>query len=386
MSSWQKQQEGKQRLLAALQNYSYADADSAVDQLSASVMQKTILHMVIDSYAGMYQIALARPTRLQNISFADKERMEVVKNKLADSEKNYDSLMEKANWYAHGTSFYEPCRNFGFGTGTLPDYVDIVTRLARVAPLSPDVMDLVFNVAILSSKYEDLQALGDKILAARGEIRIPFEAYFEAFDVVIDTKLRTLSLQPPVSRHSEVKCPNSLPKSQRVNPDKLRKFVPFNLAFNQVRGISQNVSLSAGFIDRTHSYALSVDPEGVAPLLSPNFLLEKAAGAEAELQAIRNVGLYILHVIGNPNLKADLVDPQNVKKKGNGSGFADALVALYAATNGNTALGAATLQMMAENKAQSKQWLKNNKRSKRLGNLRLPEITQTCSTAASLTV
>ena len=102
-----------------------------------------------------------------------------------------------------------------------------------------------------------------------------------------------------------------------------------------------------------HSYVLSFDPEGVAPRYAMDSSIFFEAGEGAILQSTRNLGLYILHVIGNPNIKAELADPEKAKKTSNGFGFGDALVALYGATNGRTPLGAAAVQMMADNKATS---------------------------------
>jgi hypothetical protein len=307
--------------------------------------------MLVDSYAARFDTALARTSQLQTISFVDKQRVDGIKEKITESEKNYNSMMDKANLFAHGAYFYEPCP--AFGDASLSDYVGVVSGLARVAPLSPEVMDLVFHIALLSSTYEDLQVLGDKMLATKGSIRIPFEdIQHHSFDVVIDAKLKTLSTQIPVSRRSEVLCPARL---QRVNTDKWPKLVPFNLTFDQIRGISQNGKPLKGtnYLDPRTYYALSFDPEGVAPWPALHSLLETAAGPEALLQATRNLGLYIIHVIGNPNIKAELADPEKAKQTSHGFGFGDALMALYGATNGRTPLGAAAVQMMADDKARS---------------------------------
>jgi hypothetical protein len=362
VSSWQKQQEGKQRLLAALQNYSYADADSAVDRLSGSAMQKAIFHMIIDSYAGKYQAALARTERLENISFADQERIDVMKNKIAESETNYDSLMEIANWEVHGASEYEPCRiQIGPEVGTAAEkaakggYAGLVSALTQTAPLSPEVVDLVVDFVLLYSSYDDLQTLGDKILATRGTIRIPVsDKLQDSYDVVIDTKLRTISTQPPISRRSEIRCPSRLDAKTLKVITNWPKVVPFNLRFDQIRGISQKVKFFSGYpaVDPRNSYALSFDPGGVAPSLAMSDTLEATAGSQALLRATKNFGLYIVHVIGNPNIKVDLVDPQQSMKAGHGNGFAETLLTMYGAMYGNTSVGAMATQTATDLRAQ----------------------------------
>jgi hypothetical protein len=203
-------------------------------------------------------------------------------------------------------------------------------------------MNLVFHVVLLSGQYENLQALGDRILAAQGTIRIPFYSRDRFFDVVIDGKLKRLYSQPN-SHNLQLRC-----KFYGY----LSEFVPFSLAFDQVKGISQKARSKTGL---KQSYALSFEPEGVAPNYALMTFLQYAEGEEAGLQATRNLGQFILHVIGNPNIKADLADPGKVgpDKVGRGSGFGDALIALYGATNGRTPLGAGAIQMMADNKARS---------------------------------
>jgi hypothetical protein len=354
VSNWQKQEEVKNKLLLALQNYSYADADSLIDQLAASAAQKGILHMIIDSYAGKFGAVLARNSQLQTMSFVDQKRVDAVKDKITESKNNYNLLMDKADDYVHLACGYNKLKQ-----PSLADYADVVGKLTRVAPLSPEVIDLVFHVALLSSKYDNLQALGDKILAAKGTIRIPFYTYPEYFDMVIDIKLRTLYTQTHVLRDSQAQCPWpdipgwSFSRSQALRAEFFPQLVPFNLAFDQVKGVSQRMTFIGHEAVAKHSYVLSFDPEGVAPRYAMDGFMVLEAGEGAILQSTRNLGLYILHVIGNPNIKAELADPEKAKKTSHGFGFGDALVALYGATNGRTPLGAAAVQMMADNKAKS---------------------------------
>ena len=74
------------------------------------------------------------------------------------------------------------------------------------------------------------------------------------------------------------------------------------------------------------------------------------AGDEAVLQATRNLGQYVAHVIGNPQLVLKLADP--AKAHHAESGFLDALLSVYGPTltKGNPVSGA-VLQRMNEDTA-----------------------------------
>ena len=136
------------------------------------------------------------------------------------------------------------------------------------------------------------------------------------------------------------------------------KLVPFNLAFNQIRGISQKEKLTQGGtgFDWSTFCMLYLDPEGTAPYFTMDtFVYTEGGGPEALLRASRNLGSYILHVMGNPNIKAELVDPQQVQKASNRGGvnnfLIDAIVGMYAAAQGNSPLGAMAVQMVTEDRA-----------------------------------
>jgi hypothetical protein len=362
VSNWQKQQEGKERLLADLRNYSYADANLAVDQLSASAMQKTVLHMLIDSYAGRFDAALARASQLETISFTDKQHIEAVKTKVVESQKNYNSLMDKIDFYLYSPAMMGSCAEGEMKQYSISGYLDLMSQISRLAPLSERVMNLAFHATLLSSKYDELQALGDKILAGQGAIRIPFYSADKYFAVVIDDKAKSIYSQPD-SHPFELECEwgvgmggfGTIHVHHNVQRSSyLADFVAFNLPFDQIRGISQKAGPAYHDIGlEKRSYALAFDPAGVAPNYGLMQWLYGIAGAEAGLQATHNLGQFLLHVIGNPNLKAQLVDPKKIKHGGSGFGFGDALVALYGVTNGRTPLGAAAVQMIADDKAKN---------------------------------
>jgi hypothetical protein len=362
LSSWQKQEEGKNRLLTALQNYNYNEANSATDQLPASVMQKTILHMLIDSYAGKFDLTLSSASPSQGMSFAALQQMDAIKQKLAESEKEFEASMRDADVYLHGPLVPSSCGSPprvqypDFQNISIRQYGGFVTKLTRLAPLNDDVMDMAFHLALLSTKYEDLEALGDKILAAKGSIRIAFYSRDRFFNLIVDVKKKRIYTQPDPHPFVVRYFWDGWSVKQNASHNNWdADVVPFDLAFGDIRGLTQNARGRTGAGGRlivSKSYALAFEPLGVAPNYALMNFIFCTEGEEAELQATRNLGQFILHVIGNPSLKAELADPTKAGHGGN-SGFGDAIVAMYGATHGNTPMGAMAMQMAVDNKAQN---------------------------------
>ena len=89
--------------------------------------------------------------------------------------------------------------------------------------------------------------------------------------------------------------------------------VPFDLRFSEVTGISQKVSNDiAQQRLATKSFALKMEPKGIAPYYSFMMLLDCAYGEKVQKVATQNLGKFIVHVLNSPNLKAQLVDTDKI--------------------------------------------------------------------------
>jgi len=96
-------------------------------------------------------------------------------------------------------------------------------------------------------------------------------------------------------------------------------------------------------------YVLKFSPIGQTPNYVVMLLLGCTAGSEAQMRATRNLGQYVVHVIGKKDLHVELVDPS--KKPSNYGWMLGAMTAFYgglASQTGNTALpdANANLQQM----------------------------------------
>lgn len=79
---------------------------------------------------------------------------------------------------------------------SMQEYIRLVANAVRAFPLNPEMLDLAFHAALLTSDYEIIESFGDEILEAKGSIRIPFYSREKRFQLVIDTRNRLITTAP----------------------------------------------------------------------------------------------------------------------------------------------------------------------------------------------
>jgi hypothetical protein len=306
----------KTQLLAALEDYRISDALAAIDQLPASSTQKDILKMHLDIYAAKYDEARTLLSKLQFDSYSEKERAEKIKNKITEPENEYKKLMLRLDFYLYSKWTWVACYfpiSEQASYNHLPElasisateYVELVNNLLKLAPLSELAQNLGFHAELLTGNYDDLERVGDHLLRVQGNIRIPFYSSHSFFQVVIDSRKKHIytELDPhPFGNEWYQKYPKF---------SYWADLVPFDLAFDNIK----EISLRAGSFRAPYSslakqsYALKFEPLGVAPNYSLMNILMCSVGETAELTATRNLGQYIIHVIGGDKITAVLADP-----------------------------------------------------------------------------
>ena len=150
------------------------------------------------------------------------------------------------------------------------------------------------------------------------------------------------------------------------------ELVSFDLPFAQITALSQKArsrSNSHQAMMVSKSYVLKLEPGGVAPNYALMAFIYCSAGADAEETATGNLGKFIVHVIANPSLKADLVVPE--KMHASSDTFTAVLLALYggmAAAQGNVQ-GMQMSSQLSRNNWQSirRTQMRPLRRKKRLG-------------------
>jgi hypothetical protein len=187
----------------------------------------------------------------------------------------------------------------------LAEYVRLTQLALQLFPFHDRFMDAAFLGTLLSASYDDVAALGDTILRAKGLLRIPFYSASSRFSVVIDERNRRISteLDPDDSRN--------LHGSEQLGVHAL-----FDLSFDDVTGIHQRARniVSSGSLS-TDSYALKLDPRGQAPHYLFMSLIHCLYGEETQKLITRNLGLFVQRVIGRQrHVSAELADPSKVTR------------------------------------------------------------------------
>jgi hypothetical protein len=205
----------------------------------------------------------------------------------------------------------------------------------------------------MTSSYEDLEAFGDQILDAKGSLRIPFYSEDALFDLVIDARQKRIYTE--ADRYS---------RSNDSGDSTMAKMMPFTLGFEQIRSItqkSQNDVVTFGLA--RDSYALKLEPSGMAPHYEFMHLIHCLYGEKAQKTTTFKLGKYLAHVLKNSVLQVHLVDAEKTTKDwlaGTTNTLAVATIAsaqAEAIRTGNASLGmqasAGAMKILATNRAEA---------------------------------
>jgi tetratricopeptide (TPR) repeat protein len=326
LTSLSAKEEIKAKLTSALQNYNATKAEELINQLPASKFQKQILILYLRLYQGKYDDARKVVSSAEVSSFSDQQKVEAIQAQIATAETSFNQLTRRIETYQHSPLVPSVCFHAqtwpgnpdmlhttfsDFNSISLDEYLSLIKKFSQLAPLNETVLDTVFHGEIIVGKYEDLEEVGDRILKAKGSIKIPFYSKDRYFDVVIDQINQRLFTEPD-SHPFTVRYTahgGSLKFDENANPWNA-ELVPFDLTFDQITAIHQKAHYRGvpDLLER-NSYALKFEPTGVAPNYALMHYLHCLAGADAQETATRNLGKFVVHVIGGPNIKQDLVTP-----------------------------------------------------------------------------
>jgi len=370
IDSLQATEEAKTKLIAAVKDDRVADATAVVDQLPVSLMQKELLRINLDLYQGKFDQARDRFSKIPFSSYAEKERSGKILENISAAEATYTKLVSRIEFYLHSRmspvecSFpisattqgaaYAPQYTEDFkkiASMSSNEYVSLVSNLNQLVPLNDDAKNLSFHAELLTGNYGQLELLGDKLLKDKGRIRIPFFGRDKYFELVIDSERKHIYTEPDLH-------PFMATFPGKFTENYWAELVPFDLPFDQIKALDQHAGRfqyggiagsNAAMIAR-QSYALKFEPNGVAPNYALMNILYCTAGEKAELTVTRNLGEYILHVIGNNSIKTDLADPS--KAKGAPNGLLTGLLTAGVSMSANPAVRDAGIQGLATDQAQ----------------------------------
>jgi tetratricopeptide (TPR) repeat protein len=354
--------EGKSKFLTALKDFNVQEASRAIEQLGASPLQRELLKVILDSYRGDFDSAHTRLSKLNPDSFAAKQQLSNIDARLKQTQDEYTKALARVDVYIHSpyapSSCFPPTdtpKHLDFYKLNITEYLNSVSSLVRLAPVNDLALDLFFHAEMLVGEYTEVEQLGDRILRAKGAIHIPFFSRDKYFDVIIDAKKgRIYSVTSPdpfavqYPMNGSGWSPAGRHQGLANHNDWNAVFVPFDLSFAEITSVSQHVPwghTTADYI-KGQPYALKFSPTGQAPNYAVMLLLGCTAGYEAQMRATRNLGQYVVHVIGKKDLHVELVDPS--KKPSNYGWMFGAMTAFYsglASQTGNTALADANANL-----------------------------------------
>jgi hypothetical protein len=350
-----KTEEAKVKLIAALKDYRVSDATKIMDHLSASPTQKEILKINLDMYEGKFDQARDRFSKIQFASYSEKAHSGILDH-ITQTDAEYKKLMARIDEYLYGrfatvscgfpwaawSSRASPPDDHDLGSMSVREYVELANNLVQISPLNDDARNLSFHAQLLTGNYEQLEILGDQLLQTRGILKVPFFGAEHFFKLVIDSRTKHM--------YTEADSHTIDLKYQQNKYWRWAELVPFDLAFDQVKGINQKAGVYGGVALDHKDYALMFEPGDVAPIYALMNMLFCTAGQKAEMTVTRNLGQYIIHVIGNKNIKAELADPS--KAKGPSSGWLTGLLVAGASMSSNPGLRDAAVQGLQADQAQ----------------------------------
>jgi hypothetical protein len=267
--------------------------------------------------AGDFERAKELWSTSASSSYADQERLKAGARSLSEQEQAFVDARKAADAFVHAPAAVSSCNpavpGYGLadagGAGfTIPAYLDAVAKLVHLAPLNSEALDFAFHAALISSSYQSVEEVGDRILAGVGRTRVLGYASDRYGWLVIDRERQSLSLEPDDHAFAFSRAPASR-----------ESLVPFELPFDRLTGLSQSagglIRLGAGTLSGKpaplpfEARALIFKPSGVLPQYALMAFIQCSLGEQAQLNATYNLGAFIQHVAALKPGAVSLVKP-----------------------------------------------------------------------------
>jgi hypothetical protein len=305
----------KEILAGALKRSDFTGALAAVDSFEVSDAAKAVLRAHLDGYRGDFASA---KSRLETISFerhSQKRRLDGMEKDLDESAKRYAVIIGRADQMLYsgvsasvfGAEFSRKVPEIA--NFKLTDYLEAVDAAVKVAPLSDHALDLAFHEAMLTADFDAVASLGDRILAAKGSIRIPCVSTDRYFDLVIDARSRRIFTEEDTAHRFSVVFAGggevNSPKNEWIGP-----FDAFSLTFDQINRVRQETKHDFRIQGlRRGSYVLDLGPKAVVSQYALMGPIHMSYGEAIQKKATLNLGKFVLHILARPVKDIELVNP-----------------------------------------------------------------------------
>ena len=302
----------KDQFADAVRRFDGNGAASVLGKMDVSPQQRVALGVYIDTYRGRMTSALAALSGASMQKVPPNVR-DTLRIELTTATAQFRDITEQLRWYTNSNLGSSAClpadaRERSVASGlVLAEYVRLTELGLELFPFNERLMDLAFHGALLSAPYEDVEKLGDSILAAKGTISIPFYSSTSRLSLVLDDRTRRISMELDKEAAANV-----------YGTEQLAGHQVFDHAYSAVRRIEQraNNTVSTGAL-RSDSYALKLNPSGAAPHYLFMTLVHCLYGEETQKQITHSLGRYVQHVLARygSSVSTELVDPKQVTRE-----------------------------------------------------------------------
>jgi hypothetical protein len=298
-------QELEKSLDSELANLKSSDALSTIDQMYLEPHQKELLKFYVDRRQGNLANALLRLSTIRSLK--TDSPTESLNKEVAEDAAIFQKIKSRVDWYRYSALTNGTCtpdwvrKEIPKQDYSLQEYARLVANAEQHFPLNSWVMDQAFFATLLGKPYEDVESLGDKILAAKGTLRVPFYSRDSLFELVIDTKNHRLYTQ------ADGRFPANEAGSDRMLP-----LEPFDVHFEQISSLSQRAPSDVDTLGLgKQSFALRLSPRGTAPHYAFMDVVHCLYGEGVQKTVTANLGAFIVHVVHNAKLSPHLVNPES---------------------------------------------------------------------------
>lgn len=280
------------------------EALSLVDKMYLEPQQKELLKFYINRRQANLATAISRTVSMHALS--PEKPVAELQREVTEDAAILSKLKERIDWYRYSAITNGSCtpdwirKEVPTQDYSIQEYARLVANAEDRFPLNSWVLDQAFFATLLSKPYEDTESFGDKILNAKGTLRIPFYSRDMLFDLVIDKRSRRI--------RTEI---DSRVQSNESGSDRMEPLIAFDLRFDQVTSISQKGSSDTGtFALAKESYAVKLEPTGLAPYYAFMDAVQCLYGEAAQKTVTENLGRFLAHVMASPTIVQHLVDPE----------------------------------------------------------------------------
>ncbi len=308
----------------AIKRLSAKDLQAAIEMSSLSATEKRDMLVDVAVLSADFERARQLLSSAPQSTFVAEKTLKDREQRLLLSEREFKSASAAVDRFLYAPAAVSACSSnaaAGFeqfspslgGPGfTVPAYLDAVRKLSELAPLDGTVLDRVFHATMITSKYSDVEELGDKIVRATGRLSVPGYGSDGFVVLVIDANEQRLFTVPD---DHPFKLANGYPASED-------KVVPFNLSFAQITNMTQSAggvrSLGQEYDVRLskHASAVRVKPAGNFPQYALMEFVHCSLGINAQQNATHNLGAFLEHVGKIDPKYVSLVVPKEESKAG----------------------------------------------------------------------